>query len=421
MNKYILLLTIALLPVVLFSQKNFVPAYVISLQGDTINGLIDDRNWDKNPTKITFKKSEQATEVRHDVMSIRGFAVGDEYYKQAILQVENSPRQVGRLAEDADLNLKQDTVFLRYLIAGTKSLLVHKSKAGTNNYYIPKADTFALLQYKRFIRNKLGIKKEAKRKDYIVQLKNYLVDCEAVQSDILNLEYETPALLKVFERYYAHCATEESLTQLKKEKAKVQWGIVAGLTVTDLFSNSDFDVFYRVTQADYTPSLDYVVGIRLDIFLPRVRNKISVNNELLFTRFLASGVHEDIVSDNERRVTNTKIGFSQLKMNNLFKYRHLLKQEGNIFFNLGISNTLTLKELANISTEQRVFFGIDRTRTYRSIEQTRPYQIGGVVGVGVQRGNLLVDIRYEVTDGFSFVQLLRLGTSRGYFLISYEF
>jgi len=39
----------------IFSQENFTTGYVIKLNGDSISGYVDYRNWEINPTKIIFK------------------------------------------------------------------------------------------------------------------------------------------------------------------------------------------------------------------------------------------------------------------------------------------------------------------------------------------------------------------------------
>ena len=43
-----------------YSQENFVAGSIIKLNGDTVKGYVDYRNWERNPNQIKFKERESA-------------------------------------------------------------------------------------------------------------------------------------------------------------------------------------------------------------------------------------------------------------------------------------------------------------------------------------------------------------------------
>ncbi len=55
MKKILFLLFCILVYSNVFSQKNYLPGYIINNEKDTIKGYINYRNWNINPKKISFR------------------------------------------------------------------------------------------------------------------------------------------------------------------------------------------------------------------------------------------------------------------------------------------------------------------------------------------------------------------------------
>ena len=83
--KALLLLCSMVIYQISFSQKNYLPGKVITLQHDTLTGYIDYRNWEVNPKIITFKKEITSDEITYTPLEISGFQVSDENYLSAEL------------------------------------------------------------------------------------------------------------------------------------------------------------------------------------------------------------------------------------------------------------------------------------------------------------------------------------------------
>ncbi|MFZ4726623.1 MAG: hypothetical protein ACOYMD_14400, partial [Paludibacter sp.] len=55
--KFISVIFAMAISLVVYSQENYVKGFIIKQNGDTLNGLVDYRNWSVNPKQIQFKKS----------------------------------------------------------------------------------------------------------------------------------------------------------------------------------------------------------------------------------------------------------------------------------------------------------------------------------------------------------------------------
>ena len=119
------LLIILLLPVLVSAQSNYKPGYVVDLKGDTLKGLVDYREWEKNPARISFKNSAGNVQEFTD-QSARAFAVnGLEYYEQHMVSVSTDPVDLGKLMPKSDSNFVTKTVFLKLLVRGKYASLYY--------------------------------------------------------------------------------------------------------------------------------------------------------------------------------------------------------------------------------------------------------------------------------------------------------
>ncbi|MGB3080546.1 MAG: hypothetical protein WBB31_15810, partial [Saprospiraceae bacterium] len=161
---------ITLISTLSFSQHTYLPGYLIQLNGDTTNGYIDYRNWKLNPEVIMFNPNEKGLPTRFFPESIRGFAVDGAIYESAVVDREGYLNSFGRQKFDPVVSTVRDTVFLKTLIDGDKSLLYLRGNDGIDQYYIKQGQTYSLLLYKRYLKIQDGRTGYMENKTYIGQL-----------------------------------------------------------------------------------------------------------------------------------------------------------------------------------------------------------------------------------------------------------
>jgi hypothetical protein len=80
-----------------FSQENFLNGYIVKSNQDTLRGLADYRNRDKNPYKISFKKDSTSISEIFSPLDLIMFQVLDEQYVSGIVSAEKSPSKSNQL------------------------------------------------------------------------------------------------------------------------------------------------------------------------------------------------------------------------------------------------------------------------------------------------------------------------------------
>src|SRR6185503_6080574 len=114
-----LFLLVFLLPFFSLAQSDYKPGYVVTLKGDTIRGLIDLRNWDSNPTDISFKSSDAAGVQKFTINDIKLFNIPDfVVYRRFVVRISLDETNTLHLVTGRDTSYKTDAVFLRELQRG---------------------------------------------------------------------------------------------------------------------------------------------------------------------------------------------------------------------------------------------------------------------------------------------------------------
>ncbi|MGN6638499.1 MAG: hypothetical protein ACTHJ8_06275, partial [Mucilaginibacter sp.] len=151
MKKILTLLSIILLlPFLSSAQSNFKPGYVVTLQGDTLKGAIDYREWDNNPKQITYKDNNDQTQ-EFNVRNAKAFAInGLEYYERYIVSVSQDPVDINKISSKLDTSYHIDTVFLHVLAKGKNLALYSYNDDIKLRFYISETASPQLPQELEF-------------------------------------------------------------------------------------------------------------------------------------------------------------------------------------------------------------------------------------------------------------------------------
>jgi hypothetical protein len=171
--KHLLLLVPLLCPFLLKAQSNFKPGYVISISGQTIQGFINEKEWDSNPASISFKTSAGANDVKnYTVNDIQYFEVtGSVAFQRYSGAISTDETSIGKLSTSRDTSTKQAVVFLRLQQKGDKVSLYSYSDDIKTRYFIAdnKAGNTAELIYKVYLVTDVGANAHTENQ-YVSQL-----------------------------------------------------------------------------------------------------------------------------------------------------------------------------------------------------------------------------------------------------------
>lgn len=352
LRKIIFVALCTLVTLTSLGQENQIKGYIIQLSGDTLNGFIDYRNWDKNPSVLSFKVNQNDVYQKYTPTDIAGYGVDNEIYKSAAVETEISSDNESSLTNDSEVNITKVTVFLQELLRGEKGLYYFVNQVGKNQFYIYHDGLYELLVYKRYNTNKSVESKTVmqynilKNRRYIGQLMNYMQDCNdpKLTSYINNSSYTSTDLKAIFKKYLACKGTDIKFTK-KGKKLNIELGVMTGLSMTSLdfaetgisgAPSSGNNNLYYYTDFNPEPYIGFTPGIIVNIVWPYGGKKWSLYNEATYSTYKSSQI---IPKPGYGKYYDINHDMSTIRLNNLLRYTYPFKNF-SIFLNAGVANTL---------------------------------------------------------------------------------
>jgi hypothetical protein len=187
------LLLFVLLPFFTKAQTNYKPGYVIALNGDTVKGYVDYREWSVNPTQFTFKSNSGIQ--NYTPANCNGFGVtGFEYYQKAIVSVSKDKVSIQSLSTGIDTTSVIDTVFLNIVSKGKNVNLYILTDVTKDRFYISQANATPIELIRHIYIDADQQSKVVTQTLYKTQLRQlayaYQPDNASLKSDINHADYD---------------------------------------------------------------------------------------------------------------------------------------------------------------------------------------------------------------------------------------
>lgn len=405
----------------ILAQSNFQPGSVVTVHGDELKGLIDNRDWDISPKEIIFKTFDEGEQIVYKPETIQSFKVGNYHYISHRVNVDVSLQALASLPNDPMPEMKEMPLFLEVILDAEKSLLYHKNNEGREYFFVRQGNDVEWLYYRKFVLKVTSGKfagNQIQTVDrYKGQLKVYLADCPNVAGDIMRTSYAKTSMVKLFQKYYSRCFGV-NYKQIEKPKAEFHPGIVVGATFTSLSFTGTVKKW--LVESDFQPSINFTGGLAMEIIFPANNKRFSVYTELLRTqmKFESSVLYYQVTD------------FSTYKDNHLeMKYlKFIVMPQYNYHFDhftlhghIGISYA-SLRWLNDYTVTRQVKFGEESSTTSCALSFVRGYDIGTYAGIGVKfLDRINLRITYERNMGPSTSIGLKSHLSSVYTTVSYLF
>ena len=317
------------------AQSNFRKGFVIA-NGDTLRGLIDYRQWEKNPSTIKFKTDvNSANIVEYNTDDISYFEInGLDKYEKAVVNKDMRPVRLKDLTEDADDLYEEDTVFLRILVKGNMSL--YQLTDDKSHFYI-KADgkKFEELIYKVYLADGAI----SRRSVYIDQLSRF-VDRSKNNSGLLSIiqsaDYKENDLAKIVNQLNLEKGGEVLYT-VKKLKVPLSFFVGAGAAYSSLKFGGESN---KTSVLAYNKSIQPLLTAGIEMNILRNLQNLAFRAELSYfsMQFDGSGT-----------ITNssiTKQASYNLKVNTLSPsisalYNFLNSPKNKIYLGLAVAGNFS--------------------------------------------------------------------------------
>jgi len=390
-------------------------SYIIKLSGDTVRGVVRIREKVKNPSRVYYSPSKGKTEEFYTPFQVKGFFDGGDSYESALVRIDKNSDGTA-LVSSPEFSFYQDSVFLKILVRGPKSLFYLRDREGREHFYIWRDDKYELLLYKTYLKTDQDNKTYSVGvKTYINQLSTYLSDDPSLQKKIINTEFAYNKLVDLFNKYYSSSKTTPAIAAAKL-KTKFEVSVIGGMsnTKTNLSGGQ-----YEITESN-SASTDFTGGISGDLHLPGRLNLISINNDLLYNSYdtrikLRSNSTDYYVSEESRIVA------SYIKLYTLARYRIKINRSF-IFLNAGLSHGIALDIKHTIARETFLNGNVISKTDENGIsdDDTRKIEQGFLVGAGGRIKRLSLELRYERGNGISAITNFRSTNNRMMLLAGYS-
>jgi hypothetical protein len=370
-------------------QEKFVPGEIVTLQGDTLTGLIDYNSWSGAPTKMLFKQSGEGDVKVLKPLDVKRVKVKNLEYVGGVVEIELSADALSGLDRNPNPTFTTDTVFLMSLIDGPKSLY-YIVKEDKDLFYIRSGSTFELLVYKRYLKQEGDLEVIKEYNKYRGQLDQYFQDCGSINPKLRQTKYRKVDLKRLFGAYYQ--CVGQSFKKRESDPAALQISFIAGASYTTLKFQSDPAVDL-IGDAIHTRSTDFTGGIGLDFIFNKIRETWSLNSELMYSSYSASGHHRIDIVEDYYKTLDTKISMSYFKMNNLLRYKYAVGRM-SLFINAGVSNGFGMVN-ENSRVERTVILTFSKEDTGEALDGIRKYEFGYLIGLGAKLKNFSLEFRGE--------------------------
>jgi len=245
-------------------QTDYRPGYYISLENDTVYGLIDYRGDFRNSRLCEFKKDENSEPKQFNPGDITSYRFIDgKYYVSKHVKAKNIDR----------------TVFLEYLVKG-KANLYYCRDIEYGQYLIQKeGDSLRILSNKPDTLNieNRGVRIVESYK-YKGILKAYLNDCMEILPQIDNVSLDKKSLISVAKKYHDYICEGEKCIVYEKTVPVVtaRFAPFLGLSVSEF----GFDNFEFYENLNFDKSFGPVIGVLFDFSAPKLSEKLSLQINL---------------------------------------------------------------------------------------------------------------------------------------------
>lgn len=385
-NRTFLMISLMLLVQLAFSQKNFVPGYIVRSGQDTIRGYIDDRGWDQNPNSISFSTEMESSPMKFTTNEILAFGLSQKIYQSAIVTIDKSAHQSSQISTGVTQQASVvDTVFLEVLLRGSINLFSLKDENDKLHFFTSEGSASPNeLILKRIFTTQNNKTFIATIEVYKRDLKELTKECPDLDKNIDRIRYTEKDLSKFLIAYNACNGSSNSYVAVKA-KTEFRFTTSVGASITKLEFKGSSGA--SITRYDYPISANSTFALGLNTVFPQNKKKWSIYTELQYRSY-------------QTKYLTSAFDFSYLRLNAAYRYNY---PQGSVrpFVQGGITYGITLKSKTTLSD-------------YRKDEQ------GLFGGVGLKWNKFLVESRYESTNAMSVFNEISSFTRSVYVLLSYQ-
>lgn len=316
MRKLLMLLMFVFFTIVnVKAQTNYLPGFIVTLEGDSVTGLVDSRGAIRNSQVCSYRTDMENKPIEYQPGEIKtyGFVEGKYYVSK-------------------DVPIEQDTtkLFLEYLINGIVDVYYCRDMSGDHYYVEKEGMRLTALDDEDKILEIKGEKFQKKYNRYVGVLKYTFNESPDIQKKVEGMSLTHKNLINISKDYHAYVCEGEECIVYEKKKLKVKFSLepIVSIDFHNLKGNRDQVGSYDVIYDTYTPEeieylpeeftlkstdFDYSIGLIGSLSFPSLNENLALNLQVKYGRYKLSG--EEDLSDGNLVSLSTE---GKNLMNNLY-------------------------------------------------------------------------------------------------------
>lgn len=261
------------------AQSDFRNGYYITLQNDTVYGLIDYRGEVKNAQTCIYKKDNVTEQLKFNPGEINAYRFTDgKFY-------------ISRQIKTGDI---ERTVFLEFLVDGITNLYFFRD---INNYiYFLEDKNGKMLELSNEtitdnVEGKGKVQRNTNR--HIGILKATFADCKEIQPQINNVSLGHKSLIKLTKNYHNYVCNDQTCIVYEKTVQPVEVRFASALKAGVANFHFDKGIFLNY---NFDPDLFFGAGFLINTVFPGINEKLSFEAGLDFNLYKFHGSYDDLNS-----------------------------------------------------------------------------------------------------------------------------
>ena len=349
MNKQLLCLFVTIFSLNCYSQISFEKGYYIDKTNQKIECLIKNIDWNNNPTKITYKLSDNGEPRVIRSKSIKEFGIyNDVKYISATVNIDRSSDDLDDLSTNKNPIFNKESLFFKVLVEGKSNLYVYTDGNLRRYFYSKENSEIEQLIFKRYktIVNKIG-ENNRFRQQLWTDLKCSNLKLKKIQG----LDYKKNNLVPFF---VAYNECHNSLINIQSKPKKDLFN----LTVRPRLNSSSLTMEYLFSDlrdTDFGNKTGFGIGLEAEFIIPFNKNKWAVTIEPTYQRFKSAKTKK--ISSSLANILTTEVDYKSIELPISLRHYFFLNKKSKLFIDVSYIFDLNLKSSINFVRDVKYSLG----------------------------------------------------------------
>jgi len=333
---FILLLFLALTVMNGYSQNDWKAGYIIKNSGDSVFGMIDNRDSKANSNHCYFRKDEVSETIQYGPSELAGYRFNDgTFYVSKNIAAEDTIRKL----------------FLEFLIEGRVNVFHYKDEK--SHFFIEKEGKLYELKNTTIIKDIRGTKYYIDEKEYLVMLNSLMKDAN-MQTLIDKSRLDSKSLIKIAKNYHERVCTDEQCIIYEKKIKPIHatLGFQIGESINRFNFGDELISDYGLSSSlgcrvEFENIINYYEKLSLQVDLTVQKfSKYNFKERDQYTTLSYNGQYYTIYDNtytDELKSINIDLKAVELKLPVVVNYT-FSKGKFRPYVGLGVSNTFVLSQ-----------------------------------------------------------------------------